>query len=69
MTDTLKALLQELRQHHAFSELLEAVEVPRFPRWRKGDAARDFGEQAIHAQGAQEQHERWLALLTGPAKE
>lgn len=65
MTDTLKALLFELRQHPAFRELLKAVEAPRMPRWQKGMDKDDF----VFASGREKQHEMWLSLLTGSASQ
>ena len=67
MTDTLKALLAELRQHPAFQELLKVVEPPSLPRYRpsKGFDVPAMGARAIFASGQIDQHERWLSTLTG----
>lgn len=71
MTEALKDLLFKVRQHPAFQELLEAVEAPRTPRYRpsKGKDVPTLGAETIYASGALDQHDRWIALLTGQASQ
>lgn len=63
----LKSLLADLRQHPGFPELLKAVETPQIPRFRKSRAGDVESARAewIHQSGKREQHEMWLAFLTG----
>jgi hypothetical protein len=67
MTEALKSLLFQIRQHPAFPELLKSVETPRLPRYRrsKGADVPAMGAEIIYASGALDQHESWIALLTG----
>ena len=71
MTDSLKALLFIMRQHAAFPELLKAVEPQATPRYRpsKGKDVPTMGAEMIYASGTLDQHERWIALLTGASQE
>lgn len=67
MSDALKLLLADLRQHPAFPEMLRAVEVPKRDHYRpsKGMSVEAFGAESIYASGAQQQNDRWVAFLTG----
>lgn len=63
----LQSLLADLRQHPAFPELLKAVETPIVPRFRKSKAGsvEEARAEWIHQSGKREQHDLWLAILTG----
>jgi hypothetical protein len=63
----LAALLEGVRQHPGYPELLEAVEAPRLPRFRISQSADPNKTFAVWAyqSGRRDQHELWLALLTG----
>lgn len=71
MIETLKALLVVMRQHPGFQELLKALEPQPLPRYRvsKGKDVPTMGAETIYASGALDQHERWVALLTGASQE
>jgi hypothetical protein len=65
------ALLADLRQHPNFPDLLKAVEVPRLPRFRISQAAEVEKARAewIYKSGQRNQHDAWLAFLTGEAQQ
>lgn len=66
MSETLAALLFNIRQHPGFKELLTAVAPPEMPRYRpsKGGDLETLGAAMAYASGAKDQHENWIALLT-----
>ena len=66
----LDALLFTIRQHPGFREFLTAVAPPEMPRYRpsKGGDLETLGAAMAYASGARDQHEAWLALLTGATK-
>jgi hypothetical protein len=61
------ALLADLRQAQGFLELLKALETPRLPRFKASQAQEAEKARAtwIYESGRLDQHERWLAFLTG----
>jgi hypothetical protein len=65
------ALLADLRQHPAFPDLLTAVEAPRLRRFKHSQAGEVEKARAlwIYTSGRCDQHDDWLALLTGQYKE
>lgn len=67
----LQSLLMDLRQHPAFPELVKAVEMPKLPRFKRSQAQAVEAERSnwIFQSGKREQHESWLALLTGQKQE
>lgn len=69
----LQSLLFSIRQHAAFEELKNAVEVPRLPKYvpSKSDTLETMGAKTVFASGAIAQQERWLTFLTGqgPARD
>ena len=67
ISSNLAALLRELRQHPAFLELLEAVELPRLPRFKPSQAEEAAKAHAtwVYQSGRRDQHDNWLTLLTG----
>lgn len=69
MTDQFKAWLIDIRQHPLFPELLKAVPAPKIRRFRKSEAAEAEKARAewIYLSGKCDQHDAWLALLTGQA--
>jgi hypothetical protein len=71
MKEQLKDLLFRIRQHPGFQELLHTLEPPGLPRYRKSKAldVATMGAETIYASGALDQHERWIALLTGQASQ
>jgi hypothetical protein len=70
-SSNLAALLGELRHHPAFPELVAAVECPRLPRFKvsQADEAAKAHATWVYQSGRRDQHDYWLALLTGQAKE
>ena len=68
ISPSLAHLLVELRQHPAFPELLQ-VEAPRLPRFRPSQAEEAAKAHAtwVYQSGRRDQHDYWLALLTGQA--
>jgi hypothetical protein len=71
-SSTLSLLLDQVRQHPAFPELLKAVQAPALPQFRASQAAEVEKARAewIFSSGKKQQHDMWLALLTGkPPKE
>lgn len=67
----LKALLLDLRQHPHFPLLLEAIPKPALPRFKISQAQEVEKARAnwIYRSGQADQHEMWLALLTGETQE
>lgn len=67
MTESLADLLVRIRQHPGFRELLAYVPVPEMPRYRpsKGGDLESIGASMAYASGARDEHERWIAFLTG----
>ncbi len=69
LTQELRALLVDLRQHPAFPVLLRAIQAPQLPRFRTSQAQQP--DQAFaswaYVSGKRDQHDAWLALLTGQA--
>ena len=65
MTDGLRDLLLRMRQHPAFRELLNSVEVPKPKPFKpaKGEAVRQESEW-IFASGRARQDEIWRLFLT-----
>lgn len=65
----LESLLNIVRNHPGFPELLNAVETPRIPKFRPSRADNVEEERArwIHQSGRRDQHDRWLLILTGKA--
>ena len=63
----LHQLLEDLRQHPAFPDLKKAVAAPQLPRFKISQAVEP--DQAFAAwaynSGKRDQHDAWLALLTG----
>lgn len=67
MSPVLISLLEYVRGHEGFDELLKAVDRPRirpFVKSKAADAERSRAEW-IFESGQLDQHERWLALLSG----
>lgn len=67
MSPLVKTLLSEIRQHPGFPDLLKAVERPQPARFKPNgpETPAQFNVRAIHADGRNLHHERWLTLLTG----
>jgi hypothetical protein len=65
------AMLRDLRQHPAYPELLKALPRPQLRRFRISQAqeAEKARAEWIYLSGQAEQHDKWLALLTGQAPE
>ncbi len=71
MTPELKSFILDLRQHPLFQQLLNEIEPPRFPEYKKAETLEQFGAKAVFASGQMEQHNRWYFTLGGtvPARE
>lgn len=67
MSPALQSLLFDLRQHAAFPELLKAVEFPPLKTYKpsSGDDLQQTGAKFAHYSGRKDQHDNWLAFLTG----
>lgn len=63
----LENLLQGLRQHPAFPELLAAVSRPQLPRFKVSQvaSAHEANAKWIYESGRLAAHEAWVATLTG----
>lgn len=66
-SSALQSLLLEIRQHPAFPEMLKMVPEPRLSRFRRSSATKpdEAFAQWAYESGALNQHELWLANLTG----
>lgn len=64
-----KALLADLREHQHFPLLVAAAQAdrPRLKRFKRSQAQEVEGARAewIYTSGQADQHDKWLALLTG----
>jgi hypothetical protein len=65
-------LLEAIRQHPAFPELLEQIRAPRQPRFRssildreQAEELKNFTYKSAYLAGRRDQHNQWVALLTG----
>jgi hypothetical protein len=67
MTSALKDLLFNIRQHPAFTELLEKIERPRLKPYRPSDqtALDVLGAKTSFVSGQIVQDNAWRSLLTG----
>jgi hypothetical protein len=67
MNAGVKSLLEQIRQHHAFQDLLLAVESPKIRPFSPKDAAQVEHSRAqwIYESGQAKQHENWLFFLSG----
>lgn len=71
MNPALKGLLEDIRQHPAFPDLLQAVMCPPLPRIKPNsmDSAEIMGAKFLFASGQADQHERWLIFLRGTTQQ
>ena len=72
MTDALKDLFRTMREHPGFNELISQIPPPSIPRFTTAKIAESDKTyiELIFKSGKREQHNQWLALLTGkPPKE
>jgi hypothetical protein len=67
ISDALASLINDLRQHPAFPDLIAAIPAPTIPRFRVSQAAEVEKARAawIFESGKQAQHDLWLTILTG----
>lgn len=67
MSEALKSLLFEIRQHAAFQELLNSpsLQPVPMPRYKKGETLEDLGARTAFASGQHVQHDKLMVLLTG----
>lgn len=67
MSPALKSLLSDIRQHPAFPEMLRELQAPKLPRFKPNspESTETMGAKFLFASGQADQHERWLAFLTG----
>lgn len=66
-----QSLLLLIRQHEGLPELIASIECPRIKRYRPGQADQIEKARAdwIYQSGQVDQHQRWLAALTGKTEE
>jgi hypothetical protein len=71
MNPALKLLLEDIRQHPAFPELLKAVSCPPMPRFKPNspESTEIMGSKFLFASGQADQHERWLTFLRGTTQQ
>lgn len=67
MSPLLRSLLEDIRQHGAFPELLSLMAKPRLHTFRLSEAEKSETARArwIYESGQLAQHNLWLELLTG----
>lgn len=64
MSAGLQNLLETMREHPAFPELLKAVDLPPMKPFRPGQATDIQTSEWIYRSGRQAQHDRWIGVLT-----
>ena len=67
MSPDLKVFLLEIRGHPLFNQLVKQIAPPSTVRFKRRDkmTVEQFGAEAIFVSGQQDQHTKWLELLTG----
>ena len=70
-SSTLAHLLETLRQHPGFPELLKEIPEPQLPRFKISQAAEAEKARAqwIYESGRIANHEQWIGFLTGKYEE
>lgn len=64
MTNGLKDLLERMREHPSFPELLKAVEPPDLKRFRLSADSQSQKDEFVFRSGRIQQHELWQEFLT-----
>lgn len=65
MTDALRELLFEIRQHAAFKELLGSIEAPQIKAFRQGEDAGQQHADHVFRSGRRLQDQLWRQFLIG----
>lgn len=71
LSPTLQHLLEGLRAHPAFPELLKAIPAPKLRRFKISQAqeAEKARAEWVYLSGRCDHHDQWTSLLTGRESE